>query len=259
MKIFQKGDQIAKLSDLVGKFERGLETLQRRRGVVDDMLAKAKERRRAFIQENPGQEIPAEIRHAITTAEIDARSTAEEIEEYELQLCQQRAELVSAREQYAREEAAAALEATASGVDKAAADLAAAMKTAGRAIKALRAILPETSPFEISEYGGRPRNRGERDEATSREALAMIVAESLAREAPDLFDRINIEHARAEALFRFFDLQQEPGYHSDTAPEAPALDAAAAAKVLISDRLRTTAREIKAGRLPPELGLAAAE
>ncbi|RWF82724.1 MAG: hypothetical protein EOR30_33220, partial [Mesorhizobium sp.] len=62
----------------------------------------------------------------------------------------------------------------------------------------------------------------------------MIVAEALARDAPDLFDRFDIEYGRAEALFRFFEMDREPHFRIETNEAPAALDASAAAKVLIS-------------------------
>ena len=246
----KKTDKTAQISELIGKFSDGLEQLRQRRSVVADLLEAARSKRREFIAKNPGEEVPSELRHSISIAEIDAKSTDEEILEYEAQIAEQEAALLYEQKRGEREAAAERLKAIAKAADAAGADLKTAVAAVAKACAALDAALPDDlAILDFAWHQGRPPHRTERGPASRREIVSMVLSEAIAHAVPTSFD---VEYGYRSQLVRMFDLAGQPAFKIDHEP-APAVDAAAATRRVITDRLRRRAEQILAGNLPAEL------
>ncbi|MDI6025623.1 hypothetical protein QBK99_05320 [Corticibacterium sp. UT-5YL-CI-8] len=240
------------IADQLGKFESGLDTLQRRRQIVDDLLTKAREKRRDFISENPGTEVPGEIRHAITIAELDAKSTGEEIEEYRTHITELQAALVVARERQAREAAAMELNEAAKRVDTLENDMrkaaSALTSAAGSVLRVLDDYpdLVQARPWSFPEE----HDRRAHDHFAGADLVGAVIAELLFRGVPEVFDRGQYDSSvtlrRMDAITAPVPSMRFDGL-TPPAVEKPA-------SVLISERLRARAAAIVAGELPLPAG-----
>ncbi|RWM29793.1 hypothetical protein [Mesorhizobium sp.] len=241
---FKRSSRLADLKDQLTKFEAGLLQLQKRRDVVSDILEQGRGKRRDFIRDNPGAETPAEIRHAISIAEIDAKGTDEEITEYHAHIQELRSAIDQEGERVAREEEAARLEAIAKSVDAAGAELKAALASVAKVVSKIEAEIPTDVVILDLGSNDRPSHRDQSGPATPSELVAMIVAEGLAHQAPQLFE---MKYGYESYLQRFFDLKKEqPEWRSYNLP-GPAHDAVSATRFVISNRLRAQAEAIRAG------------
>lgn len=243
-----KGDQIAKLKDMIAKTESAIEKTTVRRGVSEKLLGEYKEKRRAALRDDP-ENLPAELRHSIDIAERDLIATDEEIADLQESLTELQEGLVAAEEKKAGEKSAATLEAVAGKVDAAAADLEVAMKAVAKAAKALEAALPPTLAVYEQTGHERPKDREERGPATPREIVSATVAEALIAVVPEVFDQPRAFYGYEQVLRRFFHLSADrPAYRTDESPQSgDGLPARTAAQKLISDRLRARAAAIRAG------------
>lgn len=245
---FSKNSPVAKFQDLLAKFEAGLDQLQKRRVVVGDLLEQGREKRRAFIRDNPGIEVPAELRHAIGAAEGDARATAEEIAEYEAQISELRDGLVHERQRGAREEAAKADEALADFVDREfGPELAKAIAIVSKAVTAFSTKIPEgIAIVEAREWSRDPHHpRRFADSFSREEILGAIIAEAIFEAAPAVFEHLSSIHGRQQVLRRMFDLNEPiPTTRSDGTPPPVVRNAH---RTLLSDRLRARAAATRNG------------
>lgn len=241
---FKRNSRLVELKDQLNKFDTGLSQLQKRREVVADILEQGRARRRDFIRDNPGVEIPAEVRHSVATAEIDAKSTDEEIAEYESHMRDLRSAIEQESGRVSREEEAARLEAIAKNIDAAGVELKAALASVAKIVDKIEAEIP--TDVVVIELGSndRPQHRDQHGSATSSELVAMVVAEGLADVAPQLFE---MKYGYESFLQRFFELEKaRPEWRSYNLP-GPAHDAVSATRFVISDRLRAQAEAIRAG------------
>ncbi|WP_378948045.1 hypothetical protein [Mesorhizobium sp. ANAO-SY3R2] len=240
---------VGRLKDQIGKFETGLEQLKRREIVVADLLEKGREKRRAFIRDNPGVEVPSEIRHAIGAAESDASSTAEEISEYQEQLKDLRAALELEEATAAKEVAAKIDEDMADAIDRQVApEFKKAMAVLRTAVEAFYAIVPEGLELVESRTWSRVPNHARRhaDHFSRDELLRAIVAEHIYEAAPKMFDS-GRSYDSEHSLSRVFNLTAEvPTMRLDGSPPAAVPNAH---RPLISDRLRARAAAIRSGQV----------
>lgn len=249
---------VGKLKDQLEKFESGLGHLRRREILVADLLEKGREKRRTFIRDNPGIEVPPEIRHAIGAAEGDARATAEEIIEYEQQIADLRAALVREEDRVAREADAKTVEDMATAIDQQVApELEKSMAALRKAAEAFLAIVPEDLKLVESRSWARARGHAREyaDHFDRQELLAGVVAEMIYAVAPSLFDR-GKTYDTDLAIRRMFNLDAAvPTTRFDGAPPAALPDAH---RALVSDRLRARAAAIRSGQDRPtaEMGSA---
>jgi hypothetical protein len=244
---FKRGDAVARITDQIEKFTSGLQRLERRHEAAAEILEQGRDKRRDFIRDNPGVDVPAEIRRAISKAEEDEKLTTEEIAEYQAQLVELRNTLAFETERSRRDGIASDLEADAKAIDAAAADLKAALDAVAKAVNAIQRAIPADTPIIDFDFHDRPKYRNQRGPATPSEMTAMIVAEGLAAVSPQLFD---VKFGYEAFLPRFFELDATvPTWRSELSPE-PGVDAATATKMVITDRLRALARETRAGQRP---------
>lgn len=237
---------MADLKDQLTKFDTGLSLLRRRRDVVADILEQERSKRRDFIQNNPGDEIPAEIRHAISIAELDAKSTDEEIGEYEVHIRDLRLAIDQEGDRASREEEAARLEISAKNVDAAGAELKMALASVAKIVRKIEAEIPADVVVMDLGPNDRPARHDRHGPATASELVAMIVAEGLANLAPHVFET---KYGYESFLRRYFELEKaQPEWRSYN-PPGPAADTAAATRLVISDRLRARAEAIRAGEV----------
>ncbi|AWC22216.1 hypothetical protein CO731_01672 [Aminobacter sp. MSH1] len=252
-----KKTPVGRLKEQIGKFEVGLEQLKRREILVADLLEKGREKRRAFIRDNPGIEVPAEIRHAISVAEDDAQSTKEEIGEYEIQLADLAAALIREQDNATKETAAKADEEMATAIDQQVGpELKKAMAALRTAVEAFYAIVPEELQLVESRTWSRaPDNaRKHADHFSRDELLSAVVAEMIYEIAPSLFDR-GKTYDTDLAIRRMFDLAAEvPTMRLDGAAPAAVPNTH---RTLISDRLRARAAAVLSGQIEPPLATGA--
>lgn len=248
---FRKDGSVAKAEKLIADLEANQVELRKKRDVVQKLLDGHKSALRDFVRANPSEDIPAELRHSLSIAKLHLESLGETLAEGDEQLVELRQALVFEQERGEREAAAAKLEAVAKAIDAAGADLKAAMAAAGKAAAAIEKALPDDLVvFELHDesYGKRPRYRTERGPVSRREMVAMILAEGLVHVAPDAFDT---KYGYEQRLVRFFNLAGNPVFKVDLRPDV-SVDAATAARQVISDRLRARAAAILAGEAAPE-------
>ena len=245
------------VADQLAKFQSGLDTLQRRSQVVDDLLTKAREKRRDFIAANPGVEVPAETRHAITIAEIDAKSTAEEIEEYRAHIAELESALVAAREREARQVVAGELNNAAKRVDALEGDMRKAASALSAAASSVLRILDDYPDLVQARPWSWPEEHRRRhhDHFAGGDLVGAVMAELLFGGVPEAFE---VGAFGRSVVLRRMDAITAPVpsmvFEGETPPavEKPA-------SVLISERLRARAAATVSGELPLAPGVAPSE
>ncbi|MHA6687707.1 hypothetical protein [Mesorhizobium sp. A556] len=245
---FQKETAISKIEKQIAQFEAQRAELEKKKTIVEQLLAEHKTTMRAFVRDNPTLDPPAELRHPVSIARDHLEAITESMTEADEQLIELRSALISARDQAERDTAADADEALADFVDR---EFAPAIATATAAISkactAYLARMPEGLAVVESRPWARPLGhpRSNADRYNRNEILAAILAESLFAAAPDAFEAQDSARGRTHILQRLFSLDQ-------TVPQTfveEALPAAARnpAKLLLSDRLRARAAAKRAG------------
>lgn len=246
-RLFSK-DPVSTIQEQLSKFEAGLAQLVKRRIVVADLLKEGREKRRAFIGQNPGVDVPAELRHGISAAEGDAKATMEEIAEYEAQISALREALVHVRQQGIREEAAKADEALADFVDgEFGPEIAQAIAIMNKAVTGFWSKIPEGIAVVEAREWSRDFHHPRRfaDTFNREEILGAIIAEAVFEAAPAVFEHLSSIHGRQQVLLRMFDLTEPvPTMKSDGTPPPVVRNAH---KVLLSDRLRARAAATRNG------------
>ncbi len=157
-----------------------------------------------------------------------------------------------AQEHEARSASAAQLDAIAAKIGDQSADFERAVKQLGKAARAMLSAIPaQVGVFPLSKYR-RPEDRDERgDMASGREAVAAVLADALAAELPELFDKYRDKGYR-RALFCLMDPRAPyPDFRADTPTDPlPAKDVVAS---LIVDRMKARAGAIRSGEAAASL------
>lgn len=245
-----KSKSAAQIEAELEKLGRKLADHQRRRS---ELLQSAEEARAAWRESlAEDDDLIATAKSRVDQLEKEADDAGRTIAEYEFAIgaAEERFRAASADE--GRRAAAAALEATSKKVDALKTELEKDVAKVASAARKLLAALPgEMGVFPVladARPGERPERRNEF--ASSREAVAAVLAEALLAELPELFDFARAGNYTALGLLAVGDpmaARIEPmAWHRR---DAMGLPAGAAIDALISSRLRDRAAKILAGEI----------
>ncbi|HCL64482.1 MAG TPA: hypothetical protein DIC56_06465 [Rhizobium sp.] len=217
---------------------------ERRRSEVLHALDEARQARRDVLDADDAAIAAASGK--LKALQVEATDLAELVTDLEAAIEAASERFRRARENEARQTAAAQLEAIAAKVDGQTTELEKAAKALAKAARGMLNAIPDAvGTFRIY-HGDRPEHRQERgDYASGREAVAAALADALAAELPELFDRYR-ENGYRRALLCVMDPQAtQPSYRANV-PTEP-LPAREVVNALIVDRLKTRAQAIRAG------------
>lgn len=256
---------LAAAEDVVRRHESALQKITEKIAAAEKQVGQHQAARRAALLDDPEADIPASIRRDIDAAQRLVAALIQDRTDLETGLQEAHAALVRERERGERETAAATLEATATGFDKAAAELHAAMASVAKSIDRLMSAIPEDMATYPANHETRPPGRNGSQFASPSEVAAAVLAEGLYAIAPQFFDETTDmiqtgfgwapSHFRRIALHRI-DLSDVPRAAFDVVrPGITALEAARA----ISEQWRERADRIRAGELIPDISMIATE
>ncbi|MFA7413669.1 MAG: hypothetical protein WC048_04220 [Rhizobium sp.] len=227
---------------------------ERKRSEVLQALEEARQARRDVLD---GEQAAIDAASAkLKALQTEAGDLADLIADIEAAIESASDRFRQAREHEARNAAASQMESVAAKVDGQTAELEKAVKQLAKAARGMLNAIPDAvGTFRIY-HGDRPEHRQERgDYASGREAVAAALADALAAELPELFDRYR-ENGYRRALLCVMDPQAtQPSYRANF-PTEP-LPAREVVNALIVDRLKTRAQAIRAGE--EDAGLAGVE
>lgn len=229
--------------------DRKAET-ERKRSEVMQALEDARQARRQVLDAD--DDVISAASSKLKALQVNAADLSEMIDDIEAAIEAASERFRSAKDAEAREAAAAQLDIIASKIEGQAADFERAVKQLGKAARAMLSAIPaQVGVFPLSKYR-RPEDRDERgDMASGREAVAAVLADALAAELPELFDKYRDKGYR-RALFCLMDPRAPyPDFRADTPTDPlPAKDVVAS---LIVDRMKARAGAIRSGEAAASL------
>lgn len=217
---------------------------ERRRSEVLQALEEARQARRDVLDADDAAISAASGK--LKALQVEAADLAELVTDLEAAIEAASDRFRHAREHEARNAAASQMESVAAKVDGQTAELEKAVKQLAKAARAMLASIPDGVGTFRMYSGDRPEDRAERgDYASGREAVAAVLADALAAELPELFDRYR-ENGYRRALLCIMDPQAtQPSYRANL-PTEP-LPAREVLNALIVDRLKVRAQAIRSG------------